>query len=482
LVYDDLATKYGNQTLRLTSRQSIQFHGVVKSGLGSLMRELNLAMLDTLAACGDVNRNVMVPVTPARNDVHRTLHADAKSVSEALLPKTRAYHSIWVEGVQLKIDEPENRDFVDPLYGKQYLPRKFKTAFALGPVNDVDLFTNCLGFIAIEAEGTLVGYNVAVGGGLGRSHGNEATYPRLADVIGFVTRDQIVAVARGVLGIHRDYGDRTDRKHARLKYILEERGPEWFRIELEGRLGFTLGEARPYEFTAQGDSFDWGTAADGSRYLGLYVETGRVKDLPNYRLKTALVEVARRFGPEFRITPSQNLVLANILPKDVAAITDVMAAHGIPVANQTTALRRNSMACPALPTCGLALAESERYMPKLMGEIEGLLAEVGLPNEEIIVRMTGCPNGCARPYLAEIGLVGKSPGRYQLYLGGNESCTRLNRLYKDVVKEPDVANELRPLLRRYQAERQGSERFGDWTARVIWEEPSTTPPAPAARV
>ena len=470
LIYDELATKYGNQTLRLTSRQSIQFHGVVKSGLGALMRELNLAMLDTLAACGDVNRNVMAPVIPARNTAHASLLADARRVSEALLPKTKAYHSIWVEGVQLRLDAPENTEFVDPLYGNLYLPRKFKTAFALGPVNDVDVFTNCLGFIGIEENGLLIGYNLAVGGGLGRSHGNQATYPRLADVIGFVTREQIVPVARAVLTIHRDFGDRTDRKHARLKYVLEERGAAWFRTELESRVGFPLAEARPYQFTQQGDAFGWGTAADGSKYLGLYVESGRVRDLAEYRLKSALVEIARRFNPEFRITPSQNLVLSNLRPADESAVTSLLAMHGIQVSTQTSLLRRASMACPALPTCGLALAESERYLPRLMGELEDLLKELGLPDQEIIVRMTGCPNGCARPYMAEIGLVGKAPGRYQLYLGGNESCTRLNQLYKDVVKEPDLMNELRPLLQRFQTERDGAERFGDWVARVLWPE------------
>lgn len=470
LIYDELATKYGNQTLRLTSRQSIQFHGVVKTGLGALMRELNLAMLDTLAACGDVNRNVMAPVVPARSAAHALLLADARRVSEALLPKTKAYHSIWVEGVQLKLDATENSEFVDPLYGQQYLPRKFKAAFALGPMNDVDLFTNCLGFIGIEQDGALIGYNLTAGGGLGRSHGNAETYARLADVIGFVTREQIVAASRAVLTIHRDFGDRTDRKHARLKYVLEERGVAWFRAELEARLGFQLADAKPFEFTQQGDTFGWGTATDGSRYLGLYVESGRVKDQPNFRLKSALVEIARRFGPEFRITPSQNLILANLRANDEAAVTAVLAAHGIPVTRQASALLRNAMACPALPTCGLALAESERYLPRLIGEIEKVMAEVGLPDQEIIIRMTGCPNGCARPYLAEIGFVGKGPGRYQVYLGGNESCTRLNRLYKDTVKEPEMVAELRSLLVRYQAERLGGERFGDWVARVLWTE------------
>ncbi len=470
LVYDRLATNYGNKTLRITSRQSFQFHGVVKSGLGPLMKQLNEAMMDTIAACGDVNRNVMAPPAPARNGLQAQVLADASRVSLALAPKTKAYHSIWVEGVQLDLSAPENKDFVDPLYGQTYLPRKFKTAFAILPTNDVDLLTNCLGYIAIEENGKLIGYNLTVGGGLGRSHGNEETYPRIADVIGFITPEQLIEVSQNVLKIHRDFGDRTNRKHARLKYVLEEKGAAWFREELETRLGYKLPDAKPFKFEKQGDHFNWDTAADGTKFLGLYVEAGRIKDKDGYRLKTALVKIAEQFNPEFRLTPSQNIILANIAAGDQAAVTQVLADHGIPVTNQATAIRRASMACPSMPTCGLGLAESERYLPALMTNIEGLLAEVGLGEQEIIIRMTGCPNGCARPYMAEIGFVGKGPGRYQLYLGGNEACTRLNRLYKDVVKDPEIINELRPLLTRYAQERVGSERFGDWVERTVWKE------------
>jgi sulfite reductase (NADPH) hemoprotein beta-component len=470
LVYDRLATQHGNQTLRITSRQSFQFHGVVKNGLGPLMKQLNEAMMDTIAACGDVNRNVMSPPTPARNGLDAQLLADATRVSEALMPKTKAYHSIWVEGVQLDLSAPENKEFVDPLYGKTYLPRKFKAAFATTPVNDVDLFTNCLGFIAIEENGRLAGYNLTVGGGLGRSHGNEETYPRLADVIGFLTPTQLVEVSQGVLTIHRDFGDRTNRKHARLKYVLEEKGAVWFRQELESRLGYKLADPKPFQFERQGDHFGWETAADGQKFLGLYVETGRIKDKPGYHLKSALKLIAERFTPEFRLTPSQNIIIAHIAPANQAAITQLLADHGIPVENQTTALRRASMACPSMPTCGLGLAESERYLPELLGRFENVLTDLGLKDNEIIIRMTGCPNGCARPYMAEIGFVGKAPGRYQIYLGGNESCTRLNRLWKDNVKDPDIVAELRPLLERYAKERIGTERFGDWCDRVLLKE------------
>lgn len=472
LKYDELASRYGNQTLRITSRQSFQFHGVIKTGLGPLMRELNHAMLDTLAACGDVNRNVMAPPTPARAELHAEVLKDATRTSLALLPKTSAYHSIWVDGVQLDLESVANKEFVDPLYGRTYLPRKFKIAFAVPPVNDTDLFTNDLGYIAIEDKGALIGYNFAVGGGLGRSHGNEETYPRLADVIGFVTREQLVDVSKAVLTVHRDFGDRTNRKHARLKYVLEERGVPWFRQELTARLGYGLPEARPFQFTRQGDHFGWATATDGKLFLGLYVETGRIKDKPGYELKFALRKIASEFNVEFRLTPSQNVVLAQIDPAHQAAISGILSSHGIPAENQTTALRRASMACPALPTCGLSLAESERYLPSLLGQIEDVLREVGLADEEIIIRMTGCPNGCARPYMAEIGFVGKAPGRYQLYLGGNEACTRLNRLYMDVVKDAEIIPQLKTLLSRFAQSRIGSERFGDWCARVLWNETS----------
>jgi sulfite reductase (NADPH) hemoprotein beta-component len=470
LVFDDLATRHANQSLRITSRQGFQFHGVVKSGLGPFMKGINEAMATTLAACGDVNRNVMAPPTPATSPLVDRVLADAHRASEALLPKTRAYHQIWVEGVELDLKDPVHRDFVDPLYGRTYLPRKFKTAFVIPPLNDVDIFTNCLGFVAIGEGDRLDGYNLLVGGGMGMSHGNANTFPRLADVIGFFKPDQLLDVAKGVVTIHRDFGDRTNRKHARLKYVLEDRGADWFRTELEQRLGFNFEPARPFEFTRQGDLFGWHAQTDGRQFLGLFVESGRIRDHGENRLKTGLRQVVERFRTEMRLTPSQNVLLVNVAVTDVEPITRILADHGIAVERQANALRRASMACPALPTCGLALAESERYLPDLLTRFEALLQELGLADDEIIVRMTGCPNGCVRPYMAEIGFVGRAPGRYQLYLGGNESSTRLNRLYRDTVKDPEIINELRPVLTRYAAERNKGERFGDWCARVLWAE------------
>lgn len=468
LTFDDLATKYGNNTLRITSRQGFQFHGVVKSGLGPMMKGINKAMATTLAACGDVNRNVMASPTPATSEVVDEVQADSRAVSNALLPKTRAYHQIWVEGVELKLED--EKDFVDPLYGKTYLPRKFKTAFAIPPLNDIDVFTNCLGYIAIVENGKLQGYNLIAGGGMGMSHGNHQTYPRLADVIGFVTREQIISAAKAVLTVHRDFGDRTNRKHARLKYVLEEKGVEWFRNEIEQRMGVKLQPARAYKFTKQGDIFGWQKQVDGNHFLGLYVEAGRVKDTEQVRLKTALRKIVEEFRTEIRLTPSQNLLIVNVKPEQCGPINEILAAHGVAVENQATIIRRASMACPALPTCGLALAESERFLPDLLTRIEQLLAEVGLKDEEIIIRMTGCPNGCARSSMAELGFIGKAPGKYQIYVGGNEASTRLNRLYKETVKTEDIVNELRPTLQRFKHERIGNERFGDFAARVLWQE------------
>lgn len=470
LAFDRLATQYANNTLRITSRQGFQFHGIVKSGLGPAMKTINDAMATTLAACGDVNRNVMAAPTPAASPLVDLVQQDARLVSDSLLPKTKAYHQIWVEGKQLSLEEQSPADFVDPLYGKTYLPRKFKVAFAIPPLNDIDVYTNCLGFVAIVENGNLAGYNLLAGGGMGMSHNNVQTYPRLADVVGFVTREQLVTAAKAVLTMHRDFGDRTNRKHARLKYVLEEKGVEWFRNEVEQRLGFKFQPARPFKFTKQGDLFGWHQQLDGNHFLGLFVETGRIKDAGTYQLKTALRKIVEQFRTEMRLTPSQNLLLTGVKPADREGITKILAEHGVAVENQGTILGRASMACPALPTCGLALAESERVLPDILTRIEGLLAEVGLKDEEIVIRMTGCPNGCARSSMAELGFIGKGPGKYQIYVGGNEASTRLNRLFKESVKNEDIVNELRPVLTRFVKERIGSERFGDFSERVLWKE------------
>ena len=470
-VFDDLSARHGNNTLRVTTRQTIQFHGILKSNLRAVIKAINESLLSTLAACGDVNRNVLAPPTPAYTRAREQVFQDCHRVALALAPQTGAYHSIWIDGEQLDLEKPENKNYVDPLYGKTYLPRKFKVAFAIPPVNDQDIFTNCLGLVAIVENDRLIGYNLAVGGGMGRSHGNVQTYPRLADVLGFIPVEKLVAVVEAVLTIHRDFGDRTDRKHARLKYVVEERGVDWTRAELERRAGFKLEPARPFKFTTSADLYGWHQAVDGNWFLTIFVETGRVQDVNGRRLKTALRRVAEKFPKiEFRLSTNQNVILANVSESDRAAVNAVLAEHGVRTENQASVLHAAAMACPALPTCGLALAESERMLPGLVDRIEKLCAEVGLAGQEIVIRSTGCPNGCARPYLAEIGFVGKAPGRYQIWLGSDVAGTRLNRVWRDVVKDEDIENELRPVLARYARERDPGERFGDWCDRVLLKE------------
>ncbi len=470
-VFDTLATKYGNNTLRITTRQSIQFHGIVKNDFRPVVKAINECLLSTLAACGDVNRNVMAAPTPAYTPAREQVYADAQKVAMALAPQTKAYHAIWIDGVQLDNEAPENKNFVDPLYGQTYLPRKFKIAFVIPPVNDMDVFTNCLGFIAVVENDKLIGYNLAVGGGMGRSHGNAATFARLADVIGFFTPDKIVEVAKAVLTIHRDFGDRTDRKHARLKYVVAERGVKFMQDEVNSRAGLTLAPAKPFKFTTTADLLGWRKATDGKWFLGLFVSMGRVKDQGGLKMKTALRHIADAFqSVEFRLTANQNVVLANVTDEDKHPINMLLAAYGVKTENQTSILHAASMACPSLPTCGLGLAESERYLPGLIDRLQKVCDDLGLGGEEIIIRSTGCPNGCARPYMAEIAFVGKAPGRYQVWLGGDVSGTRLNRVWKDVVKDPDIENELRPVLARFATERSANERFGDWCDRVFLKE------------
>lgn len=471
--FDTLASRYANNTLRITTRQTIQFHGIVKSNLQAVVKGINESLLSTLAACGDVSRNVLAPPTPAYTSAREEVYAEARKIALAFAPKTEAYHAIWIDGQQLDLAAPENKNFEDPLYGKTYLPRKFKVAFVIPPVNDLDVFTNCIGFIAIVENDKLAGYNVCVGGGMGRSHGNDATYPRLADVIGFIQPAQALDVARATLTIHRDFGDRTDRKHARLKYVVAERGADWVRAEIEKRAGVKFAASKAYQFTTTTDLLGWRKAVDGSWFLGLFVDTGRIKDVGGYKLKTALRHVADAFPTvEFRLTANQNLIIANVTEDDRHPINMLLAAYGAKTENQASVLHAASMACPALPTCGLALAESERMLPGLVDRLEKLLAEAGLPDEEIIIRSTGCPNGCARPYMAEIAFVGKAPGRYQVWLGGDASGTRLNRVWKDMLKEADLENEFRPVFAQFARERSAGERFGDWCQRVLLKEVS----------
>ncbi|HSC24257.1 MAG TPA: assimilatory sulfite reductase (NADPH) hemoprotein subunit [Casimicrobiaceae bacterium] len=461
LVLDELARTHANGSLRLTTRQSFQFHGILKPRLKETIAAVNHALLTTIAACGDVNRNVMCNPNPYQSPVHADVYAWACRMSEHLTPQTRAYHEIWLDGERVAGGEPDR----EPLYGRTYLPRKFKIAVAVPPSNDVDVFAHDLGFIAIVEEGRLAGFNVTVGGGMGMTHSEPATYPRLADVVGFCEPERTITVAEQVVAIQRDYGDRTDRKHARLKYTIDDRGLDWFVAELGKRLGAPLNAPRPFRFEHNGDRYGWTDAAGGKHHLTLFVENGRVSDAPRTSLMTGLREIARVHDGDFRLTANQNLIVANVDPSRRAAIEHLLARHRIAIDGRS-GVRKNAMACVALPTCGLAMAESERYLPTLIDKLEPLLAECGLHDDAITVRMTGCPNGCARPYLAEIAFVGKAPGRYNVYLGGGFAGDRLNRLYKSALTESEIIAELGPILRRYATEREPRERFGDFAIRA----------------
>lgn len=463
LVLDQLAGEIASPSLRLTTRQTFQFHGVLKGNVKPLIQRMHAVLLDSIAACGDVNRNVMVSPNPERSPILQQVHEHARAWSEHALPRTRAYHEIWLDEELVAGGEPEP----EPIYGATYLPRKFKTGFALPPSNDVDVFTQDLGFIAIVEDGRLAGYNVTVGGGLGMSHGNAETFPRLADVLGFIPADKVNAIGEAVLTTQRDHGDRTNRKHARLKYTIEDRGVEWFKSEVERRSGVIFEPARPFHFTTVEDPHGWHECVDGSWFYGLHILSGRIKDAPGWPMKTALLEIAAIHTGDFRLTPSQDLTISGVAADHKARIAAILAKHGLTAENNRSRLRLNALSCVALPTCGLALAESERILPDLLAKFETILEEAGLRDDAISFRVTGCPNGCARPYLAEIALVGRAPGKYALYLGGRFNGTRLNRLFAPSVTLDDAVKLLTPIIRRYASERREGEGFGDFCDRAI---------------
>ncbi len=465
---EKIARERGNGTLRLTTRQTIQFHGIIKSNLRLAIQALNDAMLDTIAACGDVNRNVIARVNPWQSRSHAEVYGLADAIGTHLLPKSRAWHEIWIDGEQLPGAEEED----EPIYGRTYMPRKFKIAVALPPNNDVDVFAHDLGFIAIEEDGAIVGYNVVVGGGMGMTHGEPDTFPRTGDVVGFCTPDQAVNVAEKVVTVQRDFGNRSDRKHARLKYTIERMGLAEFRAELERRLDQVLAPAREFEFTGNGDRLGWAEGDDGRWHLTLFIENGRVRDEGDCRSLSGLHAVAELGFGRFILTPNQNLVVADVPAERRGEVDALAREYGLDVS--LSGLRRNALACVALPTCGLALAESERYLPNLVSRLEEELDRVGLAQEDITIRMTGCPNGCARPYLAEIGLVGRSPGVYNLYLGGAFDGTRMNKLYRKDVDDDAIVASLTPLFRDYAEHRSGDERFGDYAVRAGYIRPTVS--------
>lgn len=462
LEVDRMATDYANGTIKLTTRQAYQLHGVIKKNLKKTIKEINQTAMDTIAACGDVNRNVMCNPNPHLSAVHAEVLKVSQAISDHLTPQTRAYHEIWLDGEKIKSSEEE----VEPIYGKTYLPRKFKITVAVPPSNDVDVFANCLSFIAIVEEGRLVGFNVAVGGGMGSSHNNEETYPRLADVIGFCTPGQVVEVSEKIVTIQRDFGDRTDRKHARFKYTVDDLGADRILSMLNERLGYELGPVRPYAFDSNGDRYGWIEDSNGNFHFTLFVQGGRVLDKDGYLLRSGLREIAKVHEGDFRLTANQNLMIANIRPAKRAQIQALMDQYGISASHEKSGLRLNSLACVALPTCGLSLAEAERYLPDVLTELEEVIEESGLRHDAITIRMTGCPNGCARPYLAEIGFVGRAPGKYNLYLGGGFAGQRLSKLYRESVPGEEIKNVLAPIISRYAKERLENERFGDFCIRA----------------
>jgi len=461
LKLDAIATRYANASLRITTRQAFQFHGVIKRELKDTMQAINAALVDTIAACGDVNRNVLVSANPVETQAHAVVHDWAARLSEHLKPKSRAYFEIWLGDERIAGGEEES----EPLYGKTYLPRKFKIGFAVPPLNDVDVYSQDLGFIAILEAGELAGFDIVVGGGMGASHGDPETYPLLGQVIGFITPEQVFTLAEAVLTTQRDFGNRAVRKRARLKYTIEDRGIEWFKNEVEQRAGFALADARAFAFEHNGDRFGWIEGHDGRWHLNLRIEAGRIADHDGATHLSGLRAIARIHEGDFRLTPNQNLIIANVASDRRAAIDALIDAHGLATHRAAKPLRLNALACVALPTCSLAMAEAERYLPDLLGKLETLLEKHALGDERIHLRISGCPNGCSRPYLGEIALVGKAPGRYNLMLGADQRGQRLNRLHRENIDENEILSVLDELFARYAAQRENAESFGDFLVR-----------------
>jgi sulfite reductase (ferredoxin) len=475
LVHDELAGRFANGTLRVTTRQGFQFHGVLKGDLRTSIGELNEALVTTFGACGDVVRNVVTCPAPLPGGLRQEVIGWARRLSDETLPRTRSYHEIWVEGTQVTraAADPEP----DPLYGERYLPRKFKVAFAFPEDNCTDVLSNDLGFLVIADGDRLEGFNVLVGGGLGQTHGKAETYPRLADPLGFVRPEELIEVARAVIAVQRDHGNRVNRKRARLKYLLDERGLDWFRAQVEDRLGRPLAPPLPVEVSGTEDHLGWHEQGDGRWFRGVWVENGRIRDVGGLRLRTALRTIVERFRPDVHLTTQQSVLLVNLAPEQRAEVDAILTEHGVVPPEELSQARRHAMACPALPTCPLAVAESERVLPGVIDQLEVELAELGVGGEPLTVRMTGCPNGCARPYTADLAFVGRSLGKYVVYVGGNLEGTRLGVAYADLVPFDQLVPTVRPLFERFRDERHPGERFGDF-----WNRVGVEPLASAARL
>jgi len=460
LILDSLARAHGGETLRLTSRQTFQFHWVLKEDVRAAIQGLHEALLDTVAACGDVSRNVMCAADPEDSALHAEVVAAARQVSDEYLPRTRAYHEIWYGEEKVAGSDSEE----EPFYGATYLPRKFKIGFVVPPSNDIDVYTQDLGFIAIKGPDGLEGFNVAIGGGMGRTENEPHTYPRLADVIGYIPKDRLVAATGAVMSVQRDYGNRAERNRARFKYTIDDKGLGWIKAEIEARLGAALEPARPFRFTSNGDTFGWRETESGRFNCTLYVESGRL----SRAWLDGLQAIARMHRGTFRVTPNQNVIVAGVAAEDRPGIEALLREHGLTGGGGESAIRRNSIACVALPTCGLAMAEAERYLPGILIRIETILAAHGLTEAPITFRISGCPNGCSRPYVAEIALTGRAPGKYNLYLGGGFHGERLARMVRENIGEAEILSVLEDLLGRYAGERQQGERLGDFVERVSY--------------
>lgn len=467
LKLDELGRAYGGDTVRLTTRQTFQLHHVLKHNLRPALQGLREVLLDTKAACGDDTRGVMATVNPLVSKAHAEVYALAKQASEHALHRTGAYREIWYEEERDPATIKKVPDgSEEPFYGRTYMPRKFKIGFAIPPSNDIDVYSQDLGLIAIVERGKLKGFNVAIGGGLGRTDQAPKTYPRLASVIGYIDAAKLFPTIDAVMSVQRDYGDRVDRLHARFKYTIDDKGLDWIKAEIERQAGFDLAPAKPYTFTSNGDPLGWIKGENGHLHCTLFIQNGRVINQPGRPLMDGLREVARIHKGHFRLTPNQNLIIADIAPEDRPAIEAVMKQHGLDEFETRSGLRLNSMACVALPTCALAMAESERYLPDLITKIETLLDAHGLKDEPITIRMTGCPNGCARPYVAEIALTGRAPGKYNLYLGGGFHGQRLNKMYLENVGEPAILEALGKVIEHFARERKEGEHFGDFAIRA----------------
>jgi sulfite reductase (ferredoxin) len=467
LVEDDLAGAYGNDTLRVTTRQGFQLHGVLKGDVQPALRAINASLLSTLAACGDVNRNVMACPAPHSSRLHEQIEQLAHEIAIRLAPRSHAYHEIWLDGEQVDTIEAQQPEaVVEPLYGPTYLPRKFKIGVAFPGDNCIDVYTQDVGLVAQAEDERLTGFLVLIGGGMGMTHGKTTTYPRLGTPLCFASPEEVLRVVEAIVTIQRDYGDRQNRKHARMKYLVEEQGIAWFRAELEQRLGHAVADPGPVSWQSAEDHLGWQEQGDGRSFLGLYIESGRIKDDQAVRLRSGLRRVIEQFRPGIRLTPQQNILLTDVPTDQREPIDTLLAEYGIVTRPEALGVRRHSLACPALPTCGLALADAERVLPAVVHQIEAGLRALGLAEEPVSIRMTGCPNGCARPFMGDIGFVGRSKNLYHVYVGGDQVNTRMNTLYAADVQLDELAQTVQPLLYLWREERQPGEAFGDFCHRV----------------